>query len=33
MYVMFLKTKYDDHINFGFRLFRDLKTSHVKARK
>ena len=27
---MFLKTKYD-HINSGFRLFRDLKTSHIKA--
>ena len=31
-YVMFLKTKYD-HINSGFRLFKDLKTSHIKARK
>ena len=28
---MFLKTKYD-HINSGFRLFKDLKTSHIKAR-
>ena len=30
--VMFLKTKYD-HINSGFRFFKDLKTSHIKARK
>ena len=27
---MLLKTKYD-HINSGFRLFKDLKTSHIKA--
>ena len=32
LYVMFLKTKYD-HINWGFRLFKDLKTSHIKARE
>ena len=29
LYVTFLKTKYD-HINSGFRLFQDLKTSHIK---
>ena len=28
---MFLKTKYD-HINSGFRLSKDLKTSHIEAR-
>ena len=28
---MFLKTKYD-HINSGSRLFKDLKTSRIKAR-
>ena len=32
LYVMFLETKYD-HINSRFRLFKDLKTSHIKARK
>ena len=32
LYVMFLKIK-SDHINSGFRLFKDLKTSHIKARK
>ena len=32
LYVMFLKIKYD-HINLGFRLFKDLKTSHIKPRK
>ena len=32
LYVMFWKTKYD-HINSGFRLFKDLKTSHIKACK
>ena len=32
LYVMFLKTKYD-HINSGFRLFKDLETLHVKARE
>ena len=32
LYVMFLKTKYD-HINSGFRLFKDLKISHIKSRK
>ena len=31
LYVMFLKTK-DDHMNSGFRLFKDLKTSPIKAR-
>ena len=29
--VMYLKTKYD-HVNSGFRLFKDLKTLHMKAR-
>ena len=28
---MFLKTRYG-HINSGFRLFKDLKTSHIKQR-
>ena len=32
LYVMFLKTKCDD-INSGFRLFKDLKYSHIKARE
>ena len=32
LHVMYLKTKYD-HINLGFRLFKDWKTSHIKARK
>ena len=30
--VMFLKTNYD-HINSGFRLFKDLKASHIKTCK
>ena len=29
---MFLKTKYK-YINSGFRLFKDLKTSHIKVLK
>ena len=32
LYVMFLKTEYD-HINSGFRSFKDLKTSRIKAGK
>ena len=32
LYVMFLKIKCD-HMNSGFRLFKDLKTSHIEARK
>ena len=32
LYDMFLKTKYD-HINSGFRLLKDLKTSHFKVCK
>ena len=32
LYVTFLKTR-NDHINPGLTLFKDLKTSHIKARK
>ena len=32
LYVMFLKTEYD-RINSGFRSFKDLKTSRIKAGK
>ena len=32
LYAMFLKTTYN-HLNSGFRLFKDLKTSYIKARK